>query len=285
MKNTIKLLGIVALALVFGMTVFGCKDKSDDNGNGNNNESSASTFTLTDIPSRFNGKYALMKSGDIGGALDVDGIINDSVFLLGLISNGRVSLPVWITDMNSDNWERYYGNDTVGLKVEFYNSNRKNHDDDESGVYFNTVTFKNGSATKSFNDGRFYYYENPDTDYYRVQGAWFGEDGTIINFGGYYDFTVFVDTSYMINIIDGTYEIDDRNIKLTITEINGILFDLEYRFYSKNELETSLRGMGSSEKEIAEALEMFTPQTTAYSINGNKLTIIEGWFQGTYTRY
>jgi hypothetical protein len=149
-------LGMMVMVLVFGMTVFGCKDDPEDNGNngdgGNTNGNRlSSTFILTNIPSKFNGKYAILEASN-GDVFLGGGIITSSGGLRILISNGRVSLPMWIGDRNFNNYERYYGNDTVELWVYIYNSEDTNSFYKLGELIFNTVTFKNGSAIKSFND-------------------------------------------------------------------------------------------------------------------------------------
>jgi hypothetical protein len=157
-------LGMLIIVLIFGMAVIGCKDDTD-NENGNNNDNSGGngvgspgTFTLTNIPSEHNGKYAALHSdndfGFLFGAQRIN--IATETIIIPRISNGSVSMLMWI-ETNSDNYVRYSGNNTVGVWVGFYNS--ENYIEDEvnllGGVEFKTVTFSNGSATISFNDGVF----------------------------------------------------------------------------------------------------------------------------------
>jgi hypothetical protein len=182
MKNTIKLFGILAFTLVFGMMVFGCKDKPDDNNQGNNNNSGGTpgTFTLTNIPSEYNGKYGDFEA-DIGidyveifGFQSLD-VLTDTI-TYSRISNGGVSIPAWIVE-NENTVKRYNGNHTGRLWVTISDSNNFEFKDIRGWIDFESVTFTNGSATKSFNDGIFtanYVFDQTD---YLLQGAWFDDTG------------------------------------------------------------------------------------------------------------
>jgi len=128
---------------------------SSGGGGGSGGGSSGGTFTLTGIPSQYNGKYACL----------VD--IKDGVLFVGaqnvtsekitccLISNGSVSLPMW--NDSGNNYIRYYGNDTLSYpsvqiidSMYYYSSS-----DPMEMVFFDEITFYNGSATKSYNQKAF----------------------------------------------------------------------------------------------------------------------------------
>ena len=150
MKNTIKVLGIIALVAVIGFTMAACDNGSkDDNGSGG-------TFTLTGIPSQYNGKYFYIQIDTSNtdaewayGTVDEDG----SQYYFARISNGRASIPMWTS---SDSWntgERYTRTETVPCEGFIINA------DGISGMVgggikfsFNSVSFTNGSATKSWDD-------------------------------------------------------------------------------------------------------------------------------------
>jgi len=118
------------------------------------------TFTLTGIPSQYDGKYAFFLSGHVN---------NDNFKVIGAqfdysteeltnceISNGSVSLPMWkcIVD-NDDNIidiEPYSGNDMVVFYIIIYASS---DDFDASQAlalasFETSVTFSNGIATRSW---------------------------------------------------------------------------------------------------------------------------------------
>ena len=131
---------------------------------------SGGTFTLTDIPSQYNGKYAAIlgvandaQTFVLKGYQDIN-INRNPPYTLSSISNRQVSMPMWILEVGSNPpYKRYSGNYTCTgpLVVTIYNSQ------DQSGTsiigwisfdqdyYYNLrpVTFSNGSATKSWNDG------------------------------------------------------------------------------------------------------------------------------------
>jgi len=121
---------------------------------------SQGTFTLTGIPSEYNGKYALIEEGfDNRGTVEIFGAqsinVSAGTFTLSRISNGKVSIPVWVFS-NEGNIVRYTGNHTMEwVEVLICNSNATTYDDldDIAGIYFENLTFSNGSATVSANNG------------------------------------------------------------------------------------------------------------------------------------
>jgi hypothetical protein len=126
------------IVLVFGMTVFGCKDKPDDeNGYGNN---SSGTFTLTSIPSNYENKYAYL----IGG--------NSNLLIISpfptLISNRKVVLGLIAYDGSTS--DKYSGNDTVDVEIAI--SNTSDNTEIIGYILYESITFKNGNATRSWND-------------------------------------------------------------------------------------------------------------------------------------
>jgi len=132
---------------------------------------SGGTFTVTNIPAKYNGKYASF-SASINGGTDtavtlasyqsVSGIgTGDGAFInstLSRISNGSVSSPAWL--VNADNTVvRYSGNDTFDVfAIGIYEAGtvRENALAGTSNTLvmgvFRSVTFTNGSATVSRNN-------------------------------------------------------------------------------------------------------------------------------------
>jgi len=161
MKNIFKIVGIITLAALIGFSMAAC---GDDSGGGSGG-GSGGTFTLTGIPSKYNGKYAELEGYKdeaqtfcLVGCQDIKNYIVTRV----PISNGRVSLPMWYyTDDNIYNIKRYSGNDTCHvIGVDIYDSRTSNPYAYEEEIAFalfssitnSKVTFSNGSATKSWND-------------------------------------------------------------------------------------------------------------------------------------
>jgi hypothetical protein len=122
-------------------------------------------FTLTDIPSQYNGKYALFRASDsnyhfLEGYLSSQN--NDNAYTLPQISNGRVSLPL------RRGWgavgSGYSGNDTyvtvsndpvkwVFIRIVSDSVIPATTMYERVGdVYFSSVTFSLGRAAKSYND-------------------------------------------------------------------------------------------------------------------------------------
>jgi len=146
MKNTIKLLAIIALAALIAFAMAGCANGSTDDGGGG-------MFTLTDIPSQYNGMYAAF--GGENGTITIQGFRNRpgaGGLQLSPIANGKASFPLWVSTQQYGGFTgRYSGNDTLSCKLKIYDRDPGN----EIGVNrtFSSITFSNGSATKSWNDG------------------------------------------------------------------------------------------------------------------------------------
>jgi hypothetical protein len=125
-----------------------------NSGNGGGNE--GGTFTLTGIPSEYNGKYAYLlgKTEPIIGLQSVN--LSTQTNTLCLISNGRVSLPLWTyTDGNND-FVRYSGNNTSDIEIMLFNTQTLSIDAEMLGsLKLSSVTFANGSASMSWGQGEF----------------------------------------------------------------------------------------------------------------------------------
>jgi hypothetical protein len=144
---------ILVMVLVFGMTAVGCDNGSTDNGG---------TLVLTDIPSTYNGKYAYFEARNEDFSVFIVGCqsINMSTETINLvqISNGRVSLPVWIFNESSDSVSRYSGNHTFDntfgtCGIVIFNTATLTEESESIGEMYFSITFNNGSAEKSVNTG------------------------------------------------------------------------------------------------------------------------------------
>jgi len=161
-------LGILVLVLVFGLMVIGCSNgttKGGSNNGGqtnNNNNNSGGTFTLTDIPSKYNGKYAILDIGiktvpTVFGCKDWNLTTN---MITGVkIENGKVSIPMWLLSSTGDSYSRYSGNDNFNKEIGVFIHNTEilkagiSSKDFEIIIDISPITFSKGNATKSWNDG------------------------------------------------------------------------------------------------------------------------------------
>jgi len=120
----------------------------------------AGTFTLTGIPSQYNGKYVMLsghneKDDDrsVSGCQSIN--MSTQIFTLSLISNGSVSIPLWT--YNNGSFVRYSGNDTFdNIEIALFNTQTINAGNSEGclGVLeLSSVTFANGSATRAWSNG------------------------------------------------------------------------------------------------------------------------------------
>jgi hypothetical protein len=146
MTNKKFLLAILAIALVLMMTAVGC------GGSGG--------FTLTDIPSQYNGKYALLVGVNIANPnlayVGCQSFNGKDKSKLCRISNGRVSIPMWTLDSSSKT-KRYSGSDTLYMvSVNIFDSETQAKEKPEEPIgvgMFMSVAFSNGKATKSWGSG------------------------------------------------------------------------------------------------------------------------------------
>jgi len=160
MKNIIKWFGIIALAavIVFSMTAATCGSKSDGSSGGGGSGGigiGQTTFTLTDIPSKYEGKYARISL--VGGSVMLTGAqnITSKEVTLPKISNGQVIIPLWVIK-NITSFVRYTdnGNFTLGT-VNIYNSGNDNVNAKQKELVdavFMSVAFSKGNVTKSWKD-------------------------------------------------------------------------------------------------------------------------------------
>ena len=145
MKNLLKVFGIIALVAVIGFSFIACDDGSkDDKGGG------GGTFTLTNIPSEYNGKYMWITFNKNSA----DGFWGNSesdlpwTFVLST-SNGRANIPLWTGADDGVGFQRYTGTGTASCECDILGSPLGNpliH------FEFYSISFTNGNATKSWND-------------------------------------------------------------------------------------------------------------------------------------
>jgi hypothetical protein len=147
MKNLYKLLAIIALVAVIGFSMAACDDGSTGGsgggggGGGGGGSSSGGTFTVTDIPSELEGK-------DLRAWAHRNSYYSDDYITCGgTVKNRRMSATMW----DGDSYEKYTGNETFVVYVEFW-ANTGNGDDN-IGRGYKSVKFSNGSATVSWNQG------------------------------------------------------------------------------------------------------------------------------------
>ena len=145
MTNKRNRMGILTLILILGFSSTAYA------------QSQGGTFTLTDIPSMFNGMYVFLESGNINVELYGVQSVNwdDGIITLPRIVNGRVSIPMWIIfeDRQIGELAKYNGNNTVEVSILFFDSATLDNDSEEiAEIYFESVRFSNGSATMSFHD-------------------------------------------------------------------------------------------------------------------------------------
>jgi hypothetical protein len=155
MKNTFKLFGIIALLAVIGFSMAACDNGTTDAGG---------TFTMTDIPAEYNGKYAvfLVKVENVMIIWGIQGRNTDGSKVLTKINNGKAVMPL----LREGTWEPYKGNDTF-VSVDFSTSVRVIIIETDTGTVssdllpvsirldnanLSSVKFSNGSASESWNN-------------------------------------------------------------------------------------------------------------------------------------
>jgi len=313
---------ILAIALVFVITVAaGCtilddllNQNGDDDTSGSSSGSSNSTFTLTGIPSKYNGKYAIfMVDGEgIVGAQSID--FNNEIITLVKISGGKVTLPMWIINSNGTGFDKFTGNRTFGADkstVGIFENNK--WDGSAEGIItalvFDSVVFKNGSASKSWSDGR----EDtgsseggnepgtdpvepnpPPVDPALLNGTWIHSSGAYFTFSNGSFETGHTNGQPATK---GTYATSGNVMTVTITHVYGSVLndaygvsytsdgtvtdkgEFELKWYTKEEVMASPDYVSADEDTKASLISSFQhgTETYTYSVNGDQLTLtIEG---------
>jgi hypothetical protein len=147
----------IVLALVLALGFVSCDNDTTSGGNtpgGNTPSGGASTFTLTNIPSQYNGKYAFVQAQSatvqsILGYQSVNWSTGDVTLVP--ISNGRASIPLF-----GETGFAYTGTEAVHVAVVIYDQrivSASTEGNYIAAVQFMNVPFTNGSATKSWADG------------------------------------------------------------------------------------------------------------------------------------
>jgi len=157
MANKKFLLAVLAIALIFAMTVIGCsKGLKNSGGTAGGSSGGGGTFTLTGIPAEYNGKYAYINTTKVSSIEYVYGFESEdkstNVRTLPCISNGKVSIPTWLFSVVD--LKRYSGSDTLDVSVDILNESEVTN----SGISpvasadFKSVKFSKGSAAKAWKD-------------------------------------------------------------------------------------------------------------------------------------
>jgi hypothetical protein len=162
MKNTFKVLGIIALAALIGFSFIACGD--DDDNDAITVGSTSGRLTINNIPAEYNGKWIIgmpmtEDGGDaVGGLILAASINSQGTITGGQISGGSVTLNVWkIINENSIGNFNGSGTEEIALLVidkASLSDSEFDADDDDWGDWmldmgFGEVTFTNGVGTLS----------------------------------------------------------------------------------------------------------------------------------------
>jgi hypothetical protein len=136
---------------------------STENPGGNTPSGGNGTFTVTGIPSKYNGWWAWVgEGGKLDGSVIIHGAQSIDDFSEQIstgvpVSGGRATIPLWKLNSSQTSATRYSGNDTMYVDVIIcpYAVDDDSHIDDGSinfEIGYESVTFSNGSATKAYSE-------------------------------------------------------------------------------------------------------------------------------------
>jgi len=139
----LKAAGLIALAAIIILTSVSCSGSSE-----------AGTLTLTDIPSKYNGKYVVLEASGINtdiylmGARSINHERGELFFVR--ISGGRAVIPLmsWNED---DNYTRYSGSGRFEIEITIFEGETE-ESEELAFLEFESVRISNGSGTISFID-------------------------------------------------------------------------------------------------------------------------------------
>jgi len=142
-KHTaIRVAGLIALTAIITLTLFSC---SSGGGVG--------TLTLTDIPSKYNGKYVGLEASGINtesnlwGARSINPEKGELFFVR--ISGGRAVIPLW--DETERGFARYSGSGRFEMEIWIFDGETEDSEELVE-LEFESVRISNGSGTISYID-------------------------------------------------------------------------------------------------------------------------------------
>ena len=162
-SKTLLILAVLFIAgSISGLSLTGCS---------RSNRSSTGRFTLTGIPSQYNGKYAYFMGSNVDYAVDVS-YVPEAVAVFGAnfmptifrskgaikfpqIKGGRVTLPLRYAYISSglSNLDSYRRSEALRVTINIYdqeNVEQSIMDDWICNVTFNLVVFSDGNATRAW---------------------------------------------------------------------------------------------------------------------------------------
>ncbi len=117
MKNVIKMFSIIALAVIIGFGVVTCGGDDDNNGDKDNTYPTNGRLTISGLAAH-EGKYVYAEDSGKGFfACQSANTNNGGTWILGQISNGTVTLNVWLEGM-----ENYNRSETANIKIYIFTS-------------------------------------------------------------------------------------------------------------------------------------------------------------------
>ena len=121
-------------------------------------------LTLINFPLEYEGKYVFLNAYHDVEPIDfaiigMDYNASAGTQSLVRITNGNVNIPLWIQTFgeSGSSIKRYSGNDTLQGFILINNYASLRPGNSIGSISYESITFSNGNAVKSFNDGVSYY--------------------------------------------------------------------------------------------------------------------------------
>jgi hypothetical protein len=250
------------------------------------------TFTLTGIPSKYNGSYACLRDAakaNIYGAQSVapSDQTNPVTPTCVKITGDTLELPMWAVS-NNNQITRYTAtvNVTVTLVITSRTTIDEHIDENSDGIYatvtFNDVGFSGGSASKAWSEGTVAEKSDPpgtgggDSDV-DITGTWIGtveemELTLVIEESGKWTASMQIDDK-TVDVYRGTSTVTGKAISFTFSDINtGILS-------GGTEQWTAYDQLTDDQKE-----NLPNENPTPGTVDGETLTFGEGDNSQTFTK-
>jgi hypothetical protein len=164
--------GIAVMLAAIAFSIAACDDGSGSGGGGGGGSGGGKTLTITDIPSQYNGMYASAIVYEKNGSNHLWGNAPNNYgtpALRVLISNGKVTLPLWQLNPNTTSFSDFY--------IRF----------NGSGYVSNSIIASISASIEGSRDEQLFWYLGGPEYFSDLPEIKFSNNNTTVSFNGFVD--------------------------------------------------------------------------------------------------